>query len=125
MELLPFTEPGNAPAKLAHVPACFISSHGIVVATVRKYGHTSRAQLLAIYRSSRPRPRAVPLKEIGRDAVLYVVTARPGNYEEDILFTAGGSFVSVRSQILAFPSPPATPARRLLALAKRIRAYLG
>jgi hypothetical protein len=125
VKLLPFTEPGNGPAALAHVPACFVSANGVVVATVRKYPHASRKQLLAIYRATRPRPRTVPLEQLGTGALLFVVVAHPGSYEEDLLFDAGGAVLSVRSQVLALRRPPSAPLPRLAALAKGIHAYFA
>jgi hypothetical protein len=125
VELLPLTEPGNGPAALAHVPACFVSARGTVVATVRKYSRASRGELLAIYRAAKPRPRSVPLRELGAGAYLFLVVARPGHYEEDLLFSAGSSVVSVRSQVLTFARVPAAPLPGLAALARGIRAYFG
>lgn len=125
VKLLPFTEPGNGPAALVHVPACFVSARGIVVATVRRYPHASRAPLLAIYRETKPRPRSLPLRQLGPGAFFFLVLAHPGSYEEDLIFDADGAVFTVRSQVLAFARVPSVPKSGLIALARGIRAYFG
>ena len=125
VRLLPLTEPGNGPAALAHVPACFVSAGGVVVATVRKYPAASRPALLAIYRATKPRPRPELVRRLGPGAVFFAVTARPGSYEEDLLFGAGGSVLTVRSRVLTLAHEPSAPLPRLAALAQGIRDYFA
>ncbi len=114
---------GNGPKQLTNVPACFIEAGGgIVVATVQRYAGREWASLAAIYRSEHV-PRA-PLGGLGAGASLYTVRARPGSYEQDLLFRGGSSVVVVRSGVLASPSPPRAAAPKLTRLARAIRAQL-
>jgi hypothetical protein len=122
--LLALTEPGNAPAALAHVPACFVSKGGTTVATVRLYPASAWQELTAIYRASQPRPKRVPLAQLGAGAALYDVPAQPGSYEEDLVFRTGRGVVTIRSNALVVRTAPRAPLRPLVLLARAVRAAL-
>jgi hypothetical protein len=122
--LQPFTELGNAPGDLANVSACFIYAEGDVVATVRVYPGSYWSKLAVIYDSSRPKPRQVALAGLGSGALQYDVLARPGNYEEDIVFRRGTAVVTVRSPVKPFGAAPPAPLPPLVVLAREIYAKL-
>ncbi len=117
------TEPGNLPKNLADVPVCFVLAHnGTTVATVRLYAAGSWSKLIAIYEGTSPKPKSIPVNRLGADATLYDVFARPGNYEEDLVFKVRDGVVTVRSRVLPFGDPPGMPLSGLAALARGIYA---
>ena len=119
----PLTEPGNPPAALGDVPVCFVSAHqGTTVATVRLYAAGSWSNLIAIYEGTSPKPKSVSVNRLGAGAALYDVFARPGNYEEDLVFKVRNGVVTVRSRVLPFEDPPGTPLSGLATLARGIYA---
>ena len=122
-QLSALTEPGNLPKNLADVPVCFVLAHnGTTVATVRLYGAGSWSKLIAIYEGTSPKPKTLPVNKLGPGAALYDVFARPGNYEEDLIFRVGSGIVTVRSRVLPFGDPPGAPLSGLATLARGIYA---
>jgi hypothetical protein len=121
--IAPLTEPGNLPKALADVPVCFVFAHHGLVATVRLYSPGAWSELIAIYNGSSPRPRHVPVNRLGPGAALYDVSARPGHYEEDLLFKVENGVVTLRSRVLPFRDPPGSPLSGLATLARGL--YTG
>ena len=58
------------------------------------------------------------MNRLGPGAALYDVSARPGQYEEDLLFKVENGVVTVRSRVLPFRDPPGSPPSGLATLAR-------
>jgi hypothetical protein len=94
----------------------------VVAVTVQRYPKTSRAELVGIYRKAHA--TRVTLSGLGDGAVLYDVLARPGNYQEVVLFSGGDYVIAARTPLVVQAKAPAAPPAKLLTLLRGMRARL-
>jgi hypothetical protein len=115
---------GYGPANLMNVPACFVYRPGNDLAvTVQRYPAKTWSQLVGIYRKLNATER--PLSGLGRGSLLFDVEARPGNYEEVVLFAGNGYVVAARPPLVQSARPPVRPSAKLLTLLRHVRERLA
>jgi hypothetical protein len=115
---------GYGPADLMNVPACFVYRPGnVLVATVQRYPPKSWPELVGIYRKLHA--TETPQSGLGRGSLLFDVQARPGNYEEVVLFAGDGFVVAARPPLVASARPPVRPPAKLLTLLRGVYRRLA